>query len=252
VTAPDGRVTYVGHATVLLELDGTRVLTDPVLRPRVLHLHRHDSPVDDALGSVDAVLISHAHWDHLDLKSLALLDGMPGLVVVPRGVGRLLRRGHFPAVAELEVGESVEIGRLTVTATPADHKVDRGPLGVHTHALGYRLAGSKRIYFAGDTDLFPGMAELAPLDLALLPVAGWGPRLPPGHLDPRRAAEALRLLEPSAAVPIHWGTYSLITKKRASDDVTREPALAFERYAAELAPDVAVHVLGVGESFELK
>ena len=252
MTAPGGRVTYVGHATVLLELDGARVLTDPVLRPRVLHLHRHDAPVADALESIDAVLISHAHWDHLDSKSLALLHGTPGLVVVPRGVGRLLRRRHFPAVAELDVGESVEIGRLMVTATPADHKVDRGPLGVRTRALGYRLAGSKRVYFAGDTDLFPEMAELSPLDLALLPVAGWGPRLPPGHLDPLRAAEALRLLEPRAAVPIHWGTYSLITKPRASDHVAREPALAFERYAAELAPDVDVHVLGVGESFALK
>ena len=252
MNAPGGRVTYVGHATVLLELDGARVLTDPVLRPRVLHLHRHDAPVADAVRSVDAVLISHAHWDHLDLKSLALLDGVPGLVVVPRGAGRLLRRGRFPAVAELDVGESVEIGKLTITATPADHKVDRGPLGVRTQALGYLIAGSRRVYFAGDTDLFPEMADLAPLDLALLPVAGWGPRLPPGHLDPRRAAEALRLLEPRAAVPIHWGTYSLITKRRVSDAVSREPALAFERYAAELAPDVDVHVLGVGESLGLK
>src|SRR5262249_19799049 len=118
-------------------------------------------------------------------------------------------------------------------------------------ALGYRLTGSKRVYFAGDTDLFPEMAELAPLDLALLPVAGWGPRLPPGHLDARRAAEALRLLEPGTAVPIHWGTYSLITKRRQSDGAVRAPAEEFRRLAAELAPEVDVHVLAEGESLEL-
>ena len=250
--APGARITYVGHATVLLELDGTRVLTDPVLRRRVLHLHRHDVPLAAALRDLDVVLISHAHWDHLDVKSLALLDGEPSLVVVPRGVARLLRRRSFPRVAELAVGESVEIGGLTITATPADHDVGRGPLGARTEALGYRLAGTRSVYFAGDTDFFPEMAELAPVDLALLPVAGWGPRLPPGHLDPRRAAEALRLLRPRAAVPIHWGTYSLVTKRRAPDEIARQPALAFERYAAELAPGVEVHVLAAGDSLDLK
>ncbi len=88
------------------------------------------------------------------------------------------------------------------------------------------------------------MAELAPLDLALLPVAGWGPRLPPGHLDARRAAEALRLLEPRVAVPIHWGTYSLDHRSGArAKRLVREPAEEFRRLAAELAPAVDVHVL---------
>ena len=248
--AAHARIVYVGHATVLVELDGVRVLTDPVLRRRVLHLRRHTLPRADALSGLDAVLISHAHWDHLDVPSLARLGGTPR-AIVPRGAARLLRRSRFSEVVELDVGESTEVGGLTVTATRAEHDAGRGPLGVRAPALGYRLTGSKRVYFAGDTDLFGEMAELAPLDLALLPVAGWGPRLPPGHLDARRAAEALRLLEPRIAVPIHWGTYSLITKRRPSEAAVREPAEEFRRLAAELAPGVDVHVLAEGESLEL-
>jgi L-ascorbate metabolism protein UlaG (beta-lactamase superfamily) len=244
------RVTYIGHATVLLEVDGVRLLTDPVLRRRVLHLRRDEAVPAEALGKVDAVLVSHAHWDHLDVPSLARL-GRGVRIVLPRGAGRLVRPRRLANVVEVDVGQSVELGEMTVTATEAEHDAGRGPLGVSAPALGYLVTGPERIYFAGDTDLFPGMAALAPLDLALLPVAGWGPRLPPGHLDPQRAAETLRLLEPRAAVPIHWGTYSLITKRRPSPAAARAPAEEFKRLAAELAPNVDVHVLGLGETLTL-
>lgn len=248
-TLEGGHLCYVGHATVLVELDGVRLLTDPMLRGRVFHLRRHGAVAADAYSGVDAVLISHAHWDHLDPRSLALLG--PGLrLVVPRGVARILRRRRVGEIVEVDVGESADVGGLTVTATPAEHDAGRGPLGVDAPALGYVISGSKRIYFAGDTDLFPGMAGLAPLDVALLPVAGWGPRLPPGHLNARRAAEALRLLEPRTAVPIHWGTYSLVTKRRATTTEAREPAEEFKRLAGELAPNVDVRVLGVGETLD--
>jgi L-ascorbate metabolism protein UlaG (beta-lactamase superfamily) len=244
------RVTYIGHATVLVELDGARLLTDPVLRRRVLHLRREEPVAAQSLGPLDGVLISHAHWDHLDVASLAQL-GRGLRVVLPRGAGRILRRRGFTAVVEVDRGGRVEIGSVAVTATEAEHDASRGPLGVRAPAVGYLVEGSARIYFAGDTDLFSGMAALAPLDLALLPVAGWGPRLPPGHLDPQRAAEALRLLRPRVAVPVHWGTYSLATKRRATPGVQRQPADEFRRFAAELAPDVDVRVLALGETLEL-
>jgi L-ascorbate metabolism protein UlaG (beta-lactamase superfamily) len=244
------RITYVGHATLLIEIDGARLLTDPVLRRRVLHLRRADPVQPGTLGRLDAVLVSHAHWDHLDVASLAQL-GRGTRVVLPRGAGRILRRHRFGNVVEVDVGDGLDVAKVAVTATAADHDASRGPLGVHAPALGYLVEGSARLYFAGDTDLFPGMAELAPLDVALLPVAGWGPRLPPGHLDPRRAAEALRLLRPRIAVPIHWGTYSLVTKRRALPDVQRAPANDFRRHAAELAPEVDVRVLAVGETLVL-
>jgi L-ascorbate metabolism protein UlaG (beta-lactamase superfamily) len=244
------RITWLGHSTVLLDLDGTRLLTDPVLRTRLLHLRRTVAlPERDALANVDAVLVSHLHYDHLDLASLRRLDDAP--IVVPAGGGRLLSGHGLARVVEIDVGDEVQVGRLTVRATYAEHDGARGPFGTNAPAVGYVVSGSHTVYFAGDTDLFDAMDGLVPaLDLALLPIAGWGPRLPAGHLDPRRAAEALALLRPTIVVPIHWGTYRRIGLSR--DPATlREPAESFARFARELAPSVDVRVLPVGGSLTL-
>jgi len=244
-------VTYVGHATVLLEVDDVRLLTDPLLRPRVLHLRRHETANVDTLGEIDGVLVSHAHWDHLDLPSLRQVVSSGSVVVVPRGVAKHLGRSGAAKVFEIDEGEELALSGLTVTAIHADHHGNRLPFGDATPSLGYVVSGSTRTYFAGDTDLFDEMSSLAPLDLALLPVAGWGPRLPAGHLDARRAAEALRLLRPRVAVPIHWGTYSAMTWRQPRPRLDASPPGEFVRHAAELAPDVDAHVLQPGESLEL-
>jgi L-ascorbate metabolism protein UlaG (beta-lactamase superfamily) len=245
-------VTYVGHATVLLELDGARLLTDPLLRTRVFHLRRHEPAGVEALGRIDVVLVSHAHWDHLDVPSLRRVASSASIVVVPRGVSKHLRRSRLLAeVVEVDASEELALSGLTVTATHADHYGRRLPFGDATPSLGYVVSGSTRTYFAGDTDLFEGMSALAPLDLALLPVAGWGPRLPAGHLDPRRAAEALRLLRPRIAVPIHWGTYSAATWRQPRPRPDARPPAEFARDAAELAPEVDVRVIQPGDSLEL-
>jgi L-ascorbate metabolism protein UlaG (beta-lactamase superfamily) len=239
-----GRLTWLGHSTVLVELDGVRLLTDPVLRRRVLHLRRR-APLETAGLQVDAILVSHAHWDHLDTPTLDRLDRTT-LVVLPRGAGNLLRRLGFTRVVELDEGETTAAGPIELRATHAEHDMARWPRRAIAPALGFVLEGSRRVYFAGDTDLFAGMADLADgLDLALLPVAGWGPTLPPGHLDPGRAAEALRLLRPRIAVPIHWGTYAPIGSRTAA----RAPSAPdeFLRRAGELAPNVDVRVLAVGD-----
>jgi L-ascorbate metabolism protein UlaG (beta-lactamase superfamily) len=244
------RITWIGHSTVLVELDGVRLVTDPVLRARVLHLRR-TGPVDwEALHDFDAALVSHAHYDHLDVRSLRRLD--PSLpLITPRGAARLLRRRGFEHVAELEEGEERRVAALGIRATHAEHTGRRGLFGTRAAALGYLISGSARVYFAGDTDLFEGMSSLAPdLDVALLPVAGWGSRLPPGHLDPLRAAEALRLLRPRVAVPIHWGTYRRLGLNRDAATL-REPAESFARLAAELAPEVDVRVVPVGGTLDL-
>jgi L-ascorbate metabolism protein UlaG (beta-lactamase superfamily) len=220
------RVTWIGHSTVLLELDGVRLLTDPVLRPRVLHLRRVAPPAGE-IGPVDAILISHRHYDHLDSKSLARFDRATR-VIAPRRV-----RG-FADVTEVVPGDDVAVGDVTVKATPAEHA---------RSSVGFLVTGSARVYFAGDTDLFDGMRDLAPVDVALLPIAGWGPRLPPGHLDPARAAKALELLRPRIAVPIHWGTYTRIGLERDE----QEPARRF----AELAAAFDVRVLPVGGSLDV-
>jgi L-ascorbate metabolism protein UlaG (beta-lactamase superfamily) len=245
------RITWLGHSTVLVELDGTRLLTDPVLRDRVAHLRRTKPADAGMLYALDGVLVSHLHYDHLDYPSLERL-GRSVPVVVPRGAGRLLRRRRFEQVVEVETGEEVRLGDLVVRATHADHEGGRGFLGTEVAALGYLIRGSHQIYFAGDTDLFEGMATLAPrLDLVLLPIWGWGPSLGPGHLDPRRAAEALRLLQPLLAVPIHWGTYAPLGFGRLQTAMLTDPVTEFRRHAAELAPEVEVRVLDLGGTLHL-
>lgn len=242
-------VAWIGHSTVLLESDGVRILTDPVLRPWLGPLQRVSAAPKPIAGDMDAILVSHVHHDHLDMRSLGLLSSRR--TVVPRGAGRLLEKRGFEDVVELGEGEEVSIGPLVVRGTHAEHRARRFPFSAETPSLGFLIHGSARLYFAGDTDLFGAMRDLAPgLDVALLPVGGWGPRLGPGHLDPRGAAEALRMLEPRVAIPIHWGTYRRFGLSR--DQATlREPADEFRRLAAELAPEVEVRVLAPGERFEM-
>ena len=233
-----GRLLYVGHATVLIELDGARLLTDPVLRSRVWHLRRR-VPLDSAeLEGIDAALVSHVHFDHFDRPSLRRL-GQDMTVIVPVGARRLVR--GFTDVREVDVGDEVRIGDVTVHATPAVHESARLMLR-STPSLGFLVSGSQRIYFAGDTDLFEGMSALAgSIDIALLPVSGWGSKVGPGHLDPMRAAQALRLLKPRLAVPIHWGTLSPLNRATSAD-----PPEAFKRHAEELAPEVEIRILDPG------
>ena len=239
---------WIGHSTVLVEADGVRLLTDPLLRPRIGHLRRVP-PLPEDEAEVDAVLLSHVHHDHLDLRSLDRVR--TARVVVPAGARRLLERRGFDEVVELGEGEETSIGSVTVAGTHADHDARRYPFGAPIPSLGYLIRGSARVYFAGDTEIFEGMSELAPeLDVALLPIWGWGPRLGPGHLDPRRAAEALRLLRPRVAIPIHWGTYRRLGMSR-DPSALREPAEQFVRFASELAPDVDVRILAPGERLEL-
>jgi len=205
---------FLGHATTRVELAGRVALTDPVLTRWTGPLTRVVANPDVAAWTgVDLVLISHLHGDHLHLPSLALL-GKDTRIVVPRGAGRWLAKHGFTAVEEISPGETVTDGDLSVTATEAVHSGHRwGPRlthGPHAPAVGHLLeAGGFRVYSAGDTDLFPGMADLGPVDVALLPVWGWGPNLGPGHLTPRRAAEAAGLLRARAAVPVHWGTLAV-------------------------------------------
>jgi L-ascorbate metabolism protein UlaG (beta-lactamase superfamily) len=250
VTAPE-RVTYVGHATVLVELDGARLLTDPVLRGRVGLLRRHGAPPAPGVAEgFDAVLISHLHHDHADLPSLRRIGRDVPLLTSPGG-GQFLARHGFAAVTELAPGESAPVGEVTVTATEAWHP-GGGRFERDSEAVGFLLSGSRRVYFAGDTDLFDAMEGLAgKLDLALLPVWGWGPNLGPGHLDPARAARAAALLSPRIAVPIHWGTLYPFGLARLRPGPLRTPPREFATWVRELAPQVEARVLEPGEATSL-
>ena len=243
------RLTWIGHATVLVELDGTRLLTDPLLLRGVAHLRRRAAPAQQP-QDLDGVLVSHLHHDHLHVASVRLLGDAP--VVVPRGAGRVraVKRLRRPVI-ELAAGESTRLGSVTVRAVDADHDGRRVPVGRDIPAIGYVLEGTSTVYFAGDTDVFDGMARLAPhVDVALLPVWGWGIRLGPGHMDPKEAARAAALVRPTTAVPIHWGTYLPRHQRRRHHHVLRTPGTAFAEATRALAPEVDVRVLAPGEALE--
>jgi L-ascorbate metabolism protein UlaG (beta-lactamase superfamily) len=242
------RIVYVGHATVLIELDGARVLTDPVLGEWLGPLRRQGpAPPSEVTERLDAVLISHLHRDHVDPGSLRrVAAGVP--LIVPAGTRAHFERRGFDGVVELAPGGSHRVGPLLVTATRAVHPI--GGRGVEAQPVGYLVEGSRRAYFAGDTDLFDEMAGLGAggLDLALLPVWGWGPTLGPGHMDPKRAARAAALLAPRLAVPIHWGTLYPAGLGRLRPLPLTEPPRLFAANARVHAPDVEVRIAPPGSA----
>jgi L-ascorbate metabolism protein UlaG (beta-lactamase superfamily) len=244
---------FIGHSTVVIELDGVRILTDPVTRARVGPLRRVEPvPTRDRLRDIDAVLISHLHWDHLDVPSLRDL-GRDVPIFAPAGSGAWLRGAGFGDVRELAVDDRADVGGVIVRAVPAVHSGYRPPFGPTAPPLGFVIRGSRSVYFAGDTDLFAGMGEFGErIDVGLIPVWGWGPTLGRGlHLDPLKAAEALRLIRPRVAVPIHWGTYWPHALGRVYPERLVEPPAAFAEHASELAPDVRVALTEIGGSVEL-
>lgn len=241
-------ITYVGHSTVLLDMDGVKLLTDPVLRQRVVHLRRVAKLDMRLVRGVDAVLISHLHFDHLDLPSLERL-GRELPLIVPRGGAGMLRRRGFRALTELEAGETLSIGAVSVRATPAVHSDERHPLGAKADPLGFVVSGSRSVYFAGDTELFDEMATVGPVDVGLLPIWGWGKTLGRGHMDPEQAVEAALRLRPSLVIPIHWGTYFPAQEGlRGAPGYVEEPAAEFVSLMAERAPGIEVRVLEPGLS----
>jgi L-ascorbate metabolism protein UlaG (beta-lactamase superfamily) len=247
------RLTYIGHATTLLRLDGVAILTDPMLRDWLGPLRRQGPAPNPGIPRVaDLVLISHLHRDHLDLPSLRRLpDSTP--VVAPRGAARWVSKSGAEDIRGLAIGETVSVADVELTGVRAAHDGYRDRhRGREIEPLGYLLRrGGRTVYFAGDTDLFPEMAELGPVDVALLPIWGWGLSVGEWHLDPERAARALQMIRPRLAVPIHWGTFYPAGLRRLRPEPLTEPPHEFERLASRLAPDVEVRVLQPGAETSL-
>jgi L-ascorbate metabolism protein UlaG (beta-lactamase superfamily) len=220
-------VTWVGHATVLVEVDGVRIITDPALTSRMVHLRRR-RPAPD-IGRVDAVLVSHVHMDHLHLRSMQRLGSVPRLVV-PAGAEALVSSVAADDLHPVRPGDELEVAAgISVEVVHAEHGCRRGPHSkVVAQPVGYVIRiGAARIYFAGDTDLFDAMDDLGPIDVALLPIWGWGPSLGEKHLDPLSAATATRRIAPDRVVPIHWGTYSPLRPMRGDPPWLERPLDSF-------------------------
>jgi L-ascorbate metabolism protein UlaG (beta-lactamase superfamily) len=176
------------------------------------------------------------------------------MLIVPRGLGAAVRhaRPHASRVIEVVAGETVRLPGVDVSvdAVPARHWI--APGDPRAAPLGFLVRGHAAVYVAGDTGRFPAMGALAGrVDLALLPVWTWGPHLGPGHLGPRSAAEVLRDLGASAAVPVHWGTLYPRRLHRVWSSPLQGPGPRFADHAARLAPAADVRVLRPGEATTL-
>ena len=217
------------------------------------HLVRH-GPVPQLPSGLDAVLLSHLHRDHADVPTLRRIE--PHVPVIgPRGTRAALGRARRADVREVVVGDVVDVAPdVRVRAVPARHDGRRRPVGgAPADALGFVVEGDARVYFAGDTDLFDGMTRIGAdaLDVALLPVWGWGPGVGSGHMDPERAARAAARLRPRVAVPIHWATFLPAGLGRRHGHLLREPGPAFAERVARLAPQVRTELLAPGHSIEV-
>lgn len=247
------RLTWLGHSTVVLDLDGARVLTDPLLRPHVGLLRRlAPQPDPGAWRHPDVVLLSHLHHDHAEVGSLRMLRGVP-LMSDPANVAWLRRRNLDPARPLSDDWTSVGPG-VEVRQVPAVH--GHRPMPHRPNAAnGHVVRGpSGTVWIAGDTELYPEMEELpdlagGPIDVAVVPVWGWGPRLSGGHLTPEDAARAVAMTRARFAVPVHWGTLHppFVTRFRRS--WLEQPGERFARAVAEQCPGATAVVLDPGQSW---
>ena len=252
VTGPTAAIAWLGHSTVVLDVGGARLITDPLLRRHNWPLRRRGGrPAAPAWADADAVLLSHLHHDHAELRSLRLLAGVPVLTAAENAAW-LRRKGIAAALA---VGEDwVDVGTtgVRVRLVRADHR--NRPMPHRPNAANGHLvrAPGLAVWLAGDTSLYPEMAHLPRLaggrvDLAVVPVGGWGPRLSPGHLDPEQAARACAATEARHAMPVHWGTLHAPLFSSFPRGWLDTPGEAFAEALRRHAPQCRPIVLRPGE-----
>ncbi|HJN76498.1 MAG TPA: MBL fold metallo-hydrolase [Myxococcota bacterium] len=243
-------LTWMGHSSMLLDLDGTTVLTDPVFSERASPfessgpLRFHPTPLAvEELPPIDVVLLSHDHYDHLDHATIAELASRDTRFVAPLGVGAHLESWGVPAenITELDWGESVLVNTVRFHCTPARHFSGRG-LADRNNTLwaSWAMVGPEhRVWFSGDTGPFEEAAaigeEHGPFDLTMIEIGAWNAAWGDVHLGPEGALEMHELLGGAVMMPIHWGTFELST--HAWDQpIQKVQELAEERGVTLLSP----------------
>jgi L-ascorbate metabolism protein UlaG (beta-lactamase superfamily) len=252
-------VTFIGHSSFLLQIDGRKVLIDPVFSKRLILLRRQRRPgvrVQE-LPPIDLVLLTHAHMDHLDLSSLRRvvrvtrsLTGRAPEVVVPRGVEDLVERLGFAHVHRLEWWEETRVQGLKVTMTPCKHWGARMFRDMHRGYGGYVVeGGGQSVYHSGDTAYFDGFREIGRRlkpEVALLPIGAYFPDTYRSvHTSPEEAVRGFVELGAEQMIPMHYGTF------RLGREPMDEPVKRLEAEAARLSIKGRVKVLNEGETMHL-
>ena len=263
-SAPDGalRVTFVNHATVLIQMDGVNVLTDPIWSKRASPFAaagparvRPPGIRFEDLPPIHAIALSHNHYDHLDLATLARLRRAhpAARIVAGLGIGGFLGSEGFGGVTELDWGETAEVGGISLRAEPAQHFSGRGMFDSNgTLWCAWVIGGTGgRVYFAGDTGYGPHFAktgeELGPFRLAILPIGAYRPAwfMGPVHEDPAQAVAAMKDLGARRAIGIHFGTFQL------TDEGISRPVEDLEAALAKEDPRPDFRVLAFGEGWDV-
>jgi len=250
------KLTFINHATVLISLNGINIITDPVYSFSVSYflprLQRPGIPLE-RLPPLSAILISHNHYDHLNLRTLRRLRRRHSAAfIAPRGVGRYGRRTGFPRVLELERWESVEVEGVRITFVPAKHFSGRIPWDRNKSQFGGFIveAGQTCVYFAGDTahdEFFKELKNRFKIDVALLPIGAYKPHawFRNIHLNPQTALQAFEDCGARYLIPIHWGTFKI------SDEPMDEPPQWLREEAKKKGILDRVHILRNGEVFTI-
>ena len=254
-------ITWVGHSTLLIQVDGLNILTDPIWSDRASPLQfagpkRYVPPglAFDDLPDIDVVIISHDHYDHLDQETIKKLGNKP-YYFVPLGVGEILSGWGIKNFVELDWWDSNKLNSIEFICLPAQHFSGRTPTDRNKTLWASWLikTKSKKIYFVGDSGYFPGYAEIGekygPIDFAALPIGAFRPVwfMGPIHMSPAQALQASRDLKADTFIPIHWGTFDL-----ADDLLDEPPRLLNEEIKNSEITDEHFWVLKHGETRKLK
>jgi L-ascorbate metabolism protein UlaG (beta-lactamase superfamily) len=245
------RVAFLGHSSALVSMNGLNIITDPHMGSHVFFFIRRKNRIPlrvRDLPPIDLILVSHGHYDHLDLPTIRKLPRKTP-AVAPAGLATVLTWGARKHVITLHKWESHRLGDVTVTAVPAAHFLGRPPFFPISRFQGYVIEGDATVYFAGDTGLFKGLSEIGrkwDIDVALLPIGAYSPRsFRRHHMSPEDAIEAGRMLRAKSIVPIHWGAFKL------SLEPMNEPIPRLERAARKAGDASIVKILEPGEALSI-